>query len=176
LRALLAQVLCPSSRPCPRARNSCQATFFSTSPVISITGDFSETDNCSSAVPGGQKCDVNDVNIVFTPTATGTRSGTLTVAFGGNIPRQTIPLTGNADASAVNLSPTSLSFGDQANGTTSSAQQITVTNIGAGPLVLSSVKTTSEFAATNTCGAPVAPANSCTIQVTFTPSASGAGL
>jgi hypothetical protein len=41
-------------------------------------------------------------------------------------------------------------------------------------LILSSVQTTSQFAATNTCGAPIAPAGSCTIQVTFTPSASGA--
>jgi hypothetical protein len=35
------------------------------------------------------------------------------------------------------------------------------------------VQTTAQFASTNTCGAPVAPGNSCTIQVTFTPSASG---
>jgi hypothetical protein len=140
------------------------------SPGVSITGDFSETDNCSVAVPGGQKC---DINVVFTPTVMGARNGTLTVSFGGTIPSQTIPLTGNAGAPAVSLSPTSLSFGDQANGTTSAAQQVTVTNSGTGPLTLSSVQTTSEFAATNTCGAPVAPSGSCTIQVTFTPSASG---
>ncbi len=41
-------------------------------------------------------------------------------------------------------------------------------------MILSSVQTTSEFAATNTWGAPVPPSSSCTIQVTFTPSASGA--
>jgi hypothetical protein len=141
-----------------------------TSPGVSITGDFSETDNCSVAVPGGEKC---DINVVFTPTATGTRTGTLTIAFNGNIPSQTIPLTGNAGAPAVSLSPTSLSFGDQANGTTSAAQQVMVTNGGTGPLILSSIQTSSEFAATNTCGAPVAPAGNCKIQVTFTPSASG---
>lgn len=140
------------------------------SPAVSITGDFSETDNCSVAVPGGQKC---DINVVFTPTVTGARTGTLTVSFGGNIPSQTVPLTGNAGASAVSLSPTSLTFGDQASGTTSGAQQVTVTNSGTGPLILTSIQTTSQFAATNTCGAPVAPASTCTIQVTFTPSASG---
>jgi hypothetical protein len=140
------------------------------SPAVAITGDFSETDNCSVAVPGGQKC---DINVVFTPTVTGTRNGTLTVSFGGTIPSQTVPLIGNDAAAAVSLSPTSLSFGDQAAGTTSAAQQVTVTNSGTGPLTLSSIQTTSEFAATNTCGAPVAPSGSCTIQVTFTPSASG---
>jgi hypothetical protein len=140
------------------------------SPGIAITGDFSETDTCSAAVPGGQKC---DINVVFTPTVTGPRTGTLTVSFGGSIPSQAIPLTGNAGASAVSLSPTSLSFGNQATGSTSPAQQVSVTNSGTGPLILSSVQTSSQFAATNTCGASIAPAGSCTIQVTFTPSASG---
>jgi hypothetical protein len=139
-------------------------------PGVSISGDFSETNNCSVAVPGGQKC---DINVVFTPTATGTRTGTLTVTFSGNIPPQTVPLIGDAGASAVTLSPISLTFGDQAIGTTSGAQQVTVTNSGTGPLILSSVKTTSEFATTNTCGGQIASAGTCTIQVTFTPSASG---
>jgi hypothetical protein len=139
-------------------------------PAVSITGDFSETDNCSVAVAGGQKC---DINVVFMPTVTGARTGTLTVTFNGNIPSQTIPLTGNAGAPAVSLSPTSLSFGDQGNGTTSPAQQIMATNSGTGPLILSSIQTSSEFAATNTCGAPVAPASNCEIQVSFTPSMSG---
>ena len=141
-----------------------------TLPEVSITGDFSETDNCSVAVAGGQKC---DINVVFMPTVTGARTGTLTVTFDGNIPSQTIPLTGNAGAPAVSLSPTSLSFGDQANGTTSAAQQVVVTNSGTGPLILSSIQTSSGFAATNTCGAPVAPADNCKIQVTFAPSTSG---
>jgi hypothetical protein len=139
-------------------------------PGVSISGDFSETNNCSVAVPGGQKC---DINVVFTPTATGTRTGTLTVTFSGNIPPQTIPLIGNAGASAVTLSPISLTFGAQAIGTTSGAQQVTVTNSGTGPLILSSLQATSEFATTNTCGGQIAPGGTCTIQVTFTPSASG---
>jgi len=141
-----------------------------TLPEVSITGDFSETDNCSVAVASGQKC---DINVVFMPTVTGARAGTLTVTFDGNIQSQTIPLTGNAGEPAVSLSPTSLSVGDQANGTTSAAQQVMVTNSGTGPLILSSIQTSSGFAATNTCGAPVAPAGNCKIQVTFTPSTSG---
>jgi hypothetical protein len=136
------------------------------SPMISITGDFSETDTCSAAIPGGAKC---DVSVVFTPTTTGPRTGTLTVAFGGTIPSQTVSLSGNAGAPAVMLSPSSLSFGTQSTGTTSPAQQVTVTNNGTGPLMISSAQASAQFAATNTCGAPVAVGNSCTIQVTFTP-------
>ena len=139
-------------------------------PAASVTGDFSETDNCSVAVPGGQKC---DINVVFTPTVSGRRTGTLTVSFNGNIPSQTIPLIGDAGASAVSLSPTSLTFSDQAVGTTSGVQQVTVISSGTGPLILSSIQTSAQFAATNTCGGQIAPAGACTIQVTFTPSASG---
>jgi hypothetical protein len=140
------------------------------SPMVAITGDFSETDNCSVALPGGQKC---DINVVFKPSLIGPRTGTLTVSFGGNIPSQTVSLSGNAGASAVTLSPTSLSFPVQAIGTTSGAQQVTITNSGTGPLTISSLQTSGPFATTNTCGAPVAPSSDCTVQVTFTPTASG---
>jgi hypothetical protein len=140
------------------------------SPVVSITGDFSETDNCSASVPGGQKC---DINVVFTPTAMGTRTGTLTVSFGGTIPSQTVALSGQGVAPAVSLSPTALYFGVQAMGTTSGQQQVSVTNTGTGSLVISSVQASNQFAVTNTCGAAVAPGSACTIQVTFTPTAAG---
>jgi hypothetical protein len=140
------------------------------SPVTSITGDFSETDNCNTSVPGGQKC---DINVVFTPTATGNRIGTLTITFGEAIPTQTVALSGVGTAPAVSVSPLALYFGVQAIGTTSGQQQVTVTNTGTGPLTVASTQAGSQFAATNTCGAPIAPGGSCSIQVTFSPTASG---
>lgn len=140
------------------------------SPVISITGDFSETDNCNTSVPGGQKC---DINVVFTPTATGNRTGTLTITFGGSIPTQTVTLTGVGTAPAVSVSPLALYFGVQAIGATSGQQQVAVTNTGTGPLTVASTQASSQFAATNTCGAPIAPGSTCSIQVTFSPTASG---
>jgi Abnormal spindle-like microcephaly-assoc'd, ASPM-SPD-2-Hydin/Beta-propeller repeat len=140
------------------------------SPVVSTTGDFSETDTCSGSVPGGQKC---DINVVFTPTATGNRTGTLTMTFGGNISPQTVALSGVGTSPAVSLSPPALYFGVQAIGTTSGQQQVTLTNTGTGSLAVSSTQTTAQFAATNTCGAAVAPGSNCTIQVTFTPTSTG---
>jgi hypothetical protein len=110
---------------------------------------------------------------LFTPTATGVRTGTLTLNFGGSVPSQVVPLSGSGTAPAVSLSPTSLSFGEQATGTTSGGQQVTITNSGTAPLTISSIQVTSQFGATNTCGSPVAPGNGCTIQITFTPAASG---
>ena len=140
------------------------------SATVSISGDFSETDTCSTAVAPGQKC---DVNVVFTPTATGSRTGSLSLTVGGNVGSETIPLSGTGTAAALGIAPTSLSFGTQSVGTTSLGQQVTLTNTGTGPLTIASIQTTSQFNATNTCGSPITPAGSCTVQVTFTPTASG---
>jgi ASPM-SPD-2-Hydin domain-containing protein len=106
-------------------------------------------------------------------TATGHRTGTLAITFGGTIPSQSVALSGVGAAPAVSLSPPALYFGVQAIGTTSGQQQVTVTNNGTGPLTVSSAQTTAQFGATNTCGAPVVPGSNCTIQVTFTPTSSG---
>lgn len=140
------------------------------SPAVSITGEFSQTNNCSSSVPGGQKC---DINVLFAPTSSGAQSGTLTLSFGGTIPSQTVQLAGTGTSSAVVLAPASLVFPPQALNTTSSGQQVTITNDGNGPLTITALTATGDFAQTNTCGAPVAPGSSCMAQVTFTPTAQG---
>jgi len=140
------------------------------SPVVSISGDFSKTDTCSTAVAPGQKC---DINVVFTPTAAGSRTGSLSLTVGGSVGSETIPLSGMGTAPAVSIAPTSLSYGVQPPGTTSPGQQVTLTNTGTGPLTITSIQTTNEFNATNTCGASILAGGSCTVQVTFTPNATG---
>ncbi len=74
--------------------------------------------------------------------------------------------------SAISFSPQTLSF-TQSVGTTSPAQTITVTNFGGGPLNNPSVSASNGFSATSNCPATLAPALSCTIPVTFTPTALG---
>jgi hypothetical protein len=43
---------------------------------VGTTGDFSETDNCGTSLAYGASC---DINVAFSPTASGTRVGALTV-------------------------------------------------------------------------------------------------
>ena len=74
---------------------------------------------------------------------------------------------------AVSLSPTSLTFASQTVGTTSAAQTITLKNTGAGALSISGIAASGNFAETNTCGTSLAASASCTISVTFTPTAAG---
>ena len=77
------------------------------------------------------------------------------------------------------VSATDLAFANQNTGTTSAARAITVTNTGTLALVVSGVTVTgtdaASFTATPVAGcASVAPAASCTVNVTFAPTTGGA--
>jgi len=67
----------------------------------------------------------------------------------------------------------SLNFGSQITGTTSSAQTITVTNIGNATLTITGVAASGDFAASG-CVTSLAAGATCTLSVTFTPTATGA--
>ena len=58
---------------------------------IAATGDFSQTNNCPATLPASATC---SISIVFTPTATGSRTGTLTVTDNAATATQTVALMG----------------------------------------------------------------------------------
>jgi hypothetical protein len=76
--------------------------------------------------------------------------------------------------SPLTASPTSLSFGSVATGSTSAAQTVTVSNPGGTAATVSSVSASAPFAETNTCGGSIAAGGSCTVSVTYKPTATGA--
>jgi hypothetical protein len=80
-----------------------------------------------------------------------------------------------APTPAISVSPTSLSFSQTVN-TTSSAQTVTVSNTGNATLTVSGVSLTgadaTQFSQTNNCSS-VAAGSSCTISVTFNPTSAG---
>lgn len=89
----------------------------------------------------------------------------------------------SADAQSVGFQPTSVSFGNQTTGVTSLPQTITVTNTGSSNLIFSSNATLSgtnasdfgiSLASTCVNNAVITAGNTCTIVLTFTPSAVGA--
>jgi hypothetical protein len=114
------------------------------------------------------------ISVTFSPTAEGTRLAAVTITDdAGNSP-QTIALTGTGViAPAVTLVPDNLTFADRPVGTTSAAQTVTLTNSGSAPLLISSIGTTGDFTKSDHCGASVAAGGSCTIDITFTPTAVG---
>jgi hypothetical protein len=75
---------------------------------------------------------------------------------------------------ALTASPSSLSFGNENVGSTSSSQSVTVSNPGSSAVSMSSIGVTGPFGESNNCGTSLAAGASCTVGVTFAPTASGA--
>ena len=87
-----------------------------------------------------------------------------------------IPMTGTGvTTSAAVVTPVSPTFAAQAVHTTSSPLTLTLTSVGATPLNISDIIVGGDFAfVSSTCTAlPMAPSTSCTMDVTFTPTATG---
>jgi hypothetical protein len=140
-------------------------------PVSSITtsGDFSQTNTCGTSIAAGGSC---TVSVKFTPTATGSRSGSLTVTASGIT--STVPLsgTGVAPGPILNAAPGSLSFAGTIVGNTSAAQTVTVTNTGTSTATVSGVAASGDFSQTDNCTS-LAVGASCTVNVSFKPTTGG---
>ena len=140
---------------------------------ISVSANFSQTNNCGSSVAAGASC---TITVTFTPTTIHTITGSVTVTDNATGSPQTVPLTGTG--TYVKLSPASMNFGTVMVGKKSAPQVATFTNTANFTLTITSLKitgtNTTDFSETNTCQPTVAPGASCTITVTFKPMASGA--
>jgi hypothetical protein len=139
--------------------------------MIATTGDFTQTNNCGSTLPAGVSC---SISVIFSPTASGPSTGSLIVTDNAPGSHQTATLNGTGTAPMADLSPTSLTFGSQLVGTTSAAKSIMLSNNGTASLSISMIATTGDFAQTNNCGSTLPAGVSCSISVTFSPTASGA--
>ncbi len=140
--------------------------------TATVSGDFRISANgCGSVLAGGASC---SVSIESTPTATGSRSGLFTLPSSSVSNGQvTAPLNGTGTATA--LSPASLNFAAQQQGTTSTAQTIYVTNTGQNAAQIGRASASGDFAvATNTCPASLAAGAQCALGMTFTPATTGA--
>ncbi|MFZ0883465.1 MAG: choice-of-anchor D domain-containing protein [Candidatus Acidiferrales bacterium] len=150
---------------------------------IATTGDFSgaTTAQCPTLSTDSPPC---TFQIAFKPTAAGTRTGAITFTDNATGSPQTVTLTGTGmnGPATVTVSPTSLTFASQTIGSTSPAQNVTVTNTGTGPVNFTSFSITGENSSSfalaggaNACNptGTLAANASCTIGVTFTPTATG---
>ncbi|MGZ3630495.1 MAG: choice-of-anchor D domain-containing protein [Ktedonobacteraceae bacterium] len=147
------------------------------------SGDFHQHNTCpsgSSTLAVGASC---FINVTFTPKAEGNLSASLAITDNASGSPHSVALSGSgttASAPVVSLSPTSLSFGNHQINTTSSARTVTLTNSGNVALTIHSIGLSgpngSDFHEQNTCpsgSSTLAAGASCTINVTFTPTAEG---
>ena len=138
-----------------------------------ISGDYAVSANgCGASLAAGASC---TLQITFAPTAAGDRQGQLTMPASVSGGQVTAPLDGNGVAPpTLTLNPAALSFGNTAQGATSPARSITITNTGGAEAQLQAATTSGDFAvAASSCGTTLAPAASCSVQITFTPAATG---
>jgi hypothetical protein len=147
--------------------------------TISVTGsdptDFTQTNNCPSAVAAGASC---LITVMFKPTAQGVRMASVSIADNAPGSPQTVPLAGRG--TFLQWSPRQINLGDQQLGTSSPARAVKLTNAGTAPIALFSIQVggvnAGDFSETNTCGTSLKAGATRTIQVTFTPTAAGSRL
>ena len=140
------------------------------------SGDFGVTSACPtvpSSVPATSSC---TLSVTFTPTASGTRTATLSITDDASNSPQTVTLTGSGSA-PVTITPTSITSFSAPVGTTSAFKTVTIKNSATTPLTLDSFQFSGDFEQTaTTCGtlpAALAAGASCNISVTFNPTIGG---
>lgn len=136
----------------------------------SVSTDFVQTNDCPSSLAVNAIC---TFTVSFTPTFRGPHpNSALTIIDNAAGSPHEVTLTGFG--TSIDLSP-SLIFPGQIVGAPSPAQAVTLTNNTTAPLVFtgSNIFASSDFSATNNCGPSLAVSASCTINVTFTPLATG---
>jgi hypothetical protein len=141
---------------------------------IATSGDFAltaSTKPCGSTLAAGKNC---KIEVTFTPTASGTRTGTLTITDNAPGSPQTVALSGTGGV-AAKLTPASANFPKTAVGTSSAAKTFTLDNLGTVSLTGISASTTGPFSvSTTTCSSSLAAKSKCTFSVVFTPTQTGA--
>jgi Abnormal spindle-like microcephaly-assoc'd, ASPM-SPD-2-Hydin len=134
--------------------------------------DFSQTNTCGTGLPAGGSC---TITVTFTPSAAWSRSSVIVMNDNAQGLVHLVGVQGTGVSGGVaSLSPSTLTFAKQLKGTTSTAQTATLSNTGTAPLAIASIAASGDFAQTNNCPASLAPAASCTVSVTFTPTYSAA--
>ena len=135
---------------------------------ISTTGDFQQTNTCSSVAPGGS-C---TISVTFTPTAGLLRTGTLEISNTTDDEPIVINLSGRGGFPAVSLDPASIAFGTQEVRIASAPTTVTITNTGVDQLNVAAISVPAPFTQTNNC-ASVGPGMTCEAIVRFEPQTPG---
>jgi hypothetical protein len=151
---------------------------------ISATGGFTVTADpakpCGTSLNGANPTDPGmwcQVDVSYTAPTSGITTGTLTIPNSQPGGPTTVQLVGTDGGTVVHTpvsaNPGSLAFGNVAVGSTTAAKTVTVSNPGTTAATLSSITVSGPYAQTNSCGGTLAAGASCTVSVTFTPTAGG---
>jgi hypothetical protein len=185
----------PHLHPAPAAMTATAYTGFSSDAVLIAYDDAEATlhvstvtiaddangvfaidfENCAGAtIQHNEHC---ILAVRFGPSATGTYTADVRFASDDPTSPTIVPITGTAiDPPVAGASPDVIDFGNVEAGTKSAPQTVTITNTGAGTLVVRNwfVQTDQAEIVSQTCaGARLQPDDSCEIVVRFAPAFSG---
>ncbi len=138
---------------------------------ITASGNFSETNTCGVSLPAASSC---TISVTFMPLSVASLAGSLTInsSSGSSV----ISLSGSGiGVPLAALSVSSLLFANQPVGIASSNQTVTLSNMGSASLSNLSIALTGSggFSQTNTCASSLAVSSSCSVTVSYLPSATG---
>jgi hypothetical protein len=147
----------------------------STTPMpltVSLTGPFAQVSGgtCGASVAGSSSC---TIAVSLDPTTAGAQTGTLSVSAGvGNTLNSNLTGTGVVP---VSITPASRSFGSVIEGLSSDPKLFTIKNSTAAAMPLTYSSTNPEFTYSG-CPASLTAGASCSLSVTFKPTATSLGL
>ena len=163
-----------------------QGSNASTTIAVQPGGGFSGSVTLSaSGLPSGVTATFNpnptssSSTLIFTASATaalGTTSVNIEGVSGSLTNTTNVSLTVQQVINGANiiLTPASESFGSVVVGATSKAKAVTLTNDGTLAVQINAITTSGAFGQTNTCGSTLAAGKKCMIDVTFSPTQTGA--
>jgi hypothetical protein len=165
-------------------------TTISSIKVIAGGTDYQQTNNCGPELATGASC---TITVQFTPTAQNSRSGAIevvnsrgtdTIGLSGEgakpaQPKPTISIGGQVvspSGAGDGFTHYAITFLDTEVNASSAIRNIAFTNMGDGPLAVQGISVVDgpdDFKSSNNCGETLAPQQSCTISLVFTPTALG---
>jgi hypothetical protein len=135
---------------------------------IAASGGYSAKSNCSTLNPG----DNCTISVTFLSGLLGTDQGVITINDTDASSPQLVTLSGSTLANQT-LSPGRVNLGSVPVGTTGPSKAVTLTNHGQA-FSVGVIATSGDYLQSNNCPATLASGASCTIEVAFHPTASGA--
>ncbi|MES2220846.1 MAG: choice-of-anchor D domain-containing protein, partial [Acidobacteriota bacterium] len=162
------QFLATSSAPQTITLSNNTQTALSGIQIQSNNPDFIFTKTCGSTLAAGGSC---TLRVTFEPHAGGPESATISEVDSNRT--QQVTLTGIGYLPDITLTPGTSNFGAMGLQLASPAQTFLLTNGSTGNLTGISIAVNGQFTESNNCGTSLSPNATCTLLVTFSPSAAG---
>ena len=162
------QIIATTSAPQTVTLNNSTQTTLSGIHIQSTNPDFMFTTNCGATLVAGGSC---AIQAEFAPNASGADSGTITVVDSDGT--QQVALTGIGYLPNITMTPGTLDFGVTGLQVSSPVQSLMLSNGSTGTLAGLSIAMSGPFLQTNNCGTSLGPGGTCTVSLTFSPTATG---